>query len=943
MDIHQLRSWIFELYEPLENERQYIVYDEQRGNLLIDAPPFSERALRLVRGAGPASLLVATNAARAADAGKYREALGLQVAAHADDADGIPGGPDLVLGDDELVRPDARAVRVHANGQGATVVLLRKAGGVLVCGDLDLASDAARALLPLAFSVVLSARRSPMWNAGKDNLLALQDELPKPKKQFGILLQAPWDREYKGRLEDKLVPHDPIVPREVTAPREAAMGPETLVVATAARELVEAPRRPVSSDRAVSAGGSEGARGPASAMDRGQASAMDRGPAPAIGRGQAPAQGKRPRSFAEDWNAPSSPRPPTTIANPETDIQPPPPVVAPRSIGDRYRRLSVEELAGVPYVDYIWGGVDLSPDGSEVAFSWNRSGTFEIYSAPLEGERIFQLTDAKERSVWPRWSPDARQLAFLRDRGGDEQFDIWFVDRDGEHERNLTNETGVVHRDIAWSPDGTKLAYTANAGGKAFAIHVIDVGTGKKRALTDGVRDDMQPRWSPDGTLLVFWSRRDDVRTNADLYVVPSLGGEATLLETRAGKDGESFDPQWSPDGTRIAFTTDTRGRQEIAIASYAERQISRVEHMTESIYDEYGAVWRPDGRALVYLHNEDAAVSLRRVFAVSHADHAVSDIPGMHLSPDVGPDSDTTAFLFSSPSHPWDVFMTRERAIEARALTRSLPATIDSATLVEPSHVRYPGADGDEVPALVFLPYAEALRGEKIPPAIINIHGGPTTQHHREWDLATQVFVNAGFVVLEPNPRGSTGYGKAWREANRRDWGGKDLEDIARGAAWLGDQKLADPARIGVYGGSYGGYLTLMSLALRPDRFAAGVSVVGVVSWKTMAETTRGDLREYLFREFGDPAKDAELYRERSPLTHASKIRAPLLILQGENDPRVPRGEAEQVVKALRDGGKTHEYHVYPGEGHGFRVTENRIDALRRALDWFDRHLRQA
>ena len=916
MDIHQLRSWIFELYEPLENERQYIVYDEQRGNLLIDAPPFSERALRLVRGAGPASLLVATNAARAADAGKYREALGLQVAAHADDANGIPGGPDLVLGDDELVRPDARTVRVHANGQGATVVLLQKAGGVLVCGDLDLGSDAARALLPLSFSVVLSARRSPMWNAGKDNLLTLQDELPKPRKQFGILLQAPWDRAYKGRLEDKLVPHDPIVPREVTASREAAMGPETLVVADAARELVERPRRPVPAGTTAAA---------------------------SVAPQQAAKASKRPKSFAEDWNARASARPPTTIANPETDIQPPPPVVAPRSIGDRYRRLSVEELAGVPYVDYIWGGIDLSPDGSEVAFSWNRSGTFEIYSAPLDGERIFQLTEAKERSVWPRWSPDARQLAFLRDRGGDERFDIWLVDRDGEHERNLTNEPGVMHRDIAWSPDGAKLAYTANSGSKAFAVHVIDLETGTARDVTDGSHEDMQPRWSPDGTLLVFWSRRESTRTNADLYVVASSGGETTRLDTRDGKDGESIDAQWSPDGTRISFTTDTRGRQEIALASYAEREIKRVERMTDSIHDEYGAVWRPDGRALAYLHNEDAAVSIRRVFTVSHADHAVSDIPGMHASPDIGPDSDTTAFLFSSPSRPWDVFVTRERAIEARAITRSLPATIDPATLVEPSHVRYRGADGADVPALLFLPYAEALRGEKVPPAIINIHGGPTAQHHREWNVATQVFVNAGFVVLEPNPRGSTGYGKKWREANRRDWGGKDLEDIVLGAAWLGDQKLADPARIGVYGGSYGGYLTLLSLAMHPERFAAGVSVVGVVSWKTMAETTRGDLRNYLLREFGDPTEDAELYRDRSPLTHASKIRAPLLILQGENDPRVPRGEAEQVVKALRDGGKTHEYHVYPGEGHGFRLTENRIDSLRRALDWFDRHLRRA
>jgi dipeptidyl aminopeptidase/acylaminoacyl peptidase len=913
VDIHQLRSWIFELYEPLENERQYIVYDEERGNLLIDAPPFSERALRLVRGAGPASLLVATNAARAADAGKYREALGLQVAVHGDDANAISGGPDLVLGDDELVRPDARAIRVHANGEGATVLLLRKAGGVLVCGDLDLASDAARALLPLNFSVVLSARRSPMWNAGKDNLLTLQDELPKPRKQFGILLQAPWDRAYKGRLEDKLVPHDPIVPREVTAPREAAMGPETLVVASAARELVERPRRP------VQRGGLP--------------------PRPLTAASETIVS-KRPKSFAEDWDARGTARPPTTIANPETDIQPPPPVVAPRSIGDKYRRLAVEDLAGVPYVDYIWGGIDLSPDGSEVAFSWNRSGAFEIFSAPLEGERIFQLTEAKERSVSPRWSPDAKQLAFIRDRGGDERFDIWLVDRDGEHERNVTNEPGLMHRDLAWSPDGTKLAYTANSKGTGFAVHVMDVATGAKRALTDGARDDLQPRWSPDGALLVFWSRRDDVRTNADLYVVAVSGGGATRLETRGGIDGESLDPRWSPDGTRISFTTDTRGRHEVAIATYAEREIGRIERMTDSIHDEYGAVWRPDGRALAYLHNEDAAVSLRRVFTVSHADHAVSDIPGMHAWPDIGPDSDTTAFLFSSPSRPWDVYVTRERAIEARAITRSLPATIDPEILVEPSHVRYPGADGDDVPALLFLPYTEALRGEKIPPAIINIHGGPASQHHREWNVATQVFVNAGFVVLEPNPRGSLGYGKKWREANRGDWGGKDLEDIARGAAWLGDQKLADPARIGVYGGNYGGFLTLMSLALRPDRFAAGVSVVGVVSWKTTLETTRGDLRDRLLREFGDPATDADLYRERSPLTHASKIRSPLLILQGENDPRVPRSEAEQLVKALRDGGKLHEYHVYPDEGHGFRVTENRIDALRRALDWFDRHL---
>lgn len=174
-----------------------------------------------------------------------RDALGVQIAAHEEDAAAVEGGADIVLKDDELVRADARAIRVRHEGQGATVVLLRKAGGVLVTGDLDLISPAAKALMPLEFSAVLSAQRPPTWNAGKDGLLAVHQELPKPLKRFSILLDAPWDRSYKGRLEDKMTHHDPVVPREVTVAREAGMGPETLVVSETTREKVERAKRPV--------------------------------------------------------------------------------------------------------------------------------------------------------------------------------------------------------------------------------------------------------------------------------------------------------------------------------------------------------------------------------------------------------------------------------------------------------------------------------------------------------------------------------------------------------------------------------------------------------------------------------------------------------------------------------------------------------------------------
>ena len=244
MDIHQLRSWIFELYDPLEDARQYLVFDWERGNLLVDAPPMSERALRLIRGIGRSALLVVTNRARARDAGAWRDALGVQVAAHADDADAIEGGPDITLGDEGTLRPDARMFRVREGSAGATVVLLRREGGVLLCGDLDLASPASRALIAIDFSVVLSATRPPIWNAGKDLLHQMLNDPLKPRRQFGILLPSPWDRAYRGHLEDQMKPNA-LVPTDQTTEREAAMGPTTLVVSRVTPDKQARAPRPV--------------------------------------------------------------------------------------------------------------------------------------------------------------------------------------------------------------------------------------------------------------------------------------------------------------------------------------------------------------------------------------------------------------------------------------------------------------------------------------------------------------------------------------------------------------------------------------------------------------------------------------------------------------------------------------------------------------------------
>jgi dipeptidyl aminopeptidase/acylaminoacyl peptidase len=280
------------------------------------------------------------------------------------------------------------------------------------------------------------------------------------------------------------------------------------------------------------------------------------------------------------------------------------------------------------------------------------------------------------------------------------------------------------------------------------------------------------------------------------------------------------------------------------------------VRYLTENPFDELEPVWRPDARGVVYLHDRDASRSVHRVFSASRAATPVADVPGMYGWPAVGPDSETVAMTFTSPRRPVDVWVREGDQVTLRPITDSLGATIDPRVLVEPVHVRYPSADGREVPALLYVPHAEAVRGT-MPGAVLYVHGGPTGQHFRWWDPTPQLLANRGLVVLAPNVRGSTGYGREWQELNRRDWGGGDLADVIAGVEWLATEKIADPKSIGITGGSYGGYMTLYALARHPDRFAAGVSSVGVVSWKSLFDTTRGDLREYLIRELGDAAKD--------------------------------------------------------------------------------------
>ncbi|MDE3111894.1 MAG: PD40 domain-containing protein [Chloroflexota bacterium] len=438
---------------------------------------------------------------------------------------------------------------------------------------------------------------------------------------------------------------------------------------------------------------------------------------------------ERPQPFADDWGAKGTPRPPTTIANPLGAAgRAERPTLARASVGARYRRYEVEELAAAPSVDGR-GSMDLSPSGDEVAFAWDRSGTFEIYSAPLVGDRIIQLTSAGAASRSPRWSPDGRWLAFLRSEG-DVPTALWLVDRDGERERRLTDATG--YRDHAWSPDGARIAVADGAGD----IRVLDPESGRNERIASG----SFPRWSPDGRSIVFTARG---AAAGDLGIVPGGGGAARALDTREGKSGSSIDARWSPDGATIAFTTTVRGHPEVAFARVRDGSVVRVERVGATPFADSDPEWRPDGRGVIYRRRAEGSVALRRVFTISHDDDGVADLPGVHSAQCVASDSDTVVSVLSQATRPADVVVRAGGAISIARVTASLPASIDPLALVEPVAIPIEGGI-----ALAYLPHAEAGG-----PRSLVLYARPA---EREWDPVAQLLANAGHVVVATDAEGA-------------------------------------------------------------------------------------------------------------------------------------------------------------------------------------------
>ncbi|MBC8446904.1 MAG: S9 family peptidase [Chloroflexi bacterium] len=596
-------------------------------------------------------------------------------------------------------------------------------------------------------------------------------------------------------------------------------------------------------------------------------------------------------------------------------------------------------------------GPSFSPDGRQVAFLTNITGVPQVWRISAEGGWPDQLTFAEDRCGFVSYSPTDDQMLFGMDAGGNERQQLFLLSGDGQTLRPLTAQPEAIHHFGGWSHDGQRIAWTANRRDvRHFDVYVQEVANGAVTCVWQTEGMNLVAGWSPDGRhLLVVRSHSSFDR---DLYLLDLPSGAVRHLTPHEGQVGyESL--TWAADGRGLYLVSD-RGREFLALAYLdlaaepGDDGHALLRFLVTPDWDVEALALSPGGQRLAYLTNvegysERTALDLAtgRVLPLPAFPRGVWDPPrlcrwGRRLA--FSGDGRKLAFAFSSPTHNPDVWVTDLETGAVTQLTHSSRAGIPQSSFAEPELIRYRSFDGLEIPAFLYLPPG-AARGGRLP-VIVDVHGGPEAQRRPEFDPLYQYFIHRGYAVLAPNVRGSTGYGLTYTHLDDVEKRMDSVADLAYAALWLAESGVADPQRIGVMGGSYGGFMVLAALTAYPDLWAAGVDIVGIANFVTFLENTGPWRRHLREAEYGSLAHDRALLESISPLHHVDKIRAPLLVIHGANDPRVPIGEAEQIVEALRARSVPVEYLRYEDEGHGLVKLKNRLDAYPRVAEFLDRHL---
>jgi dipeptidyl aminopeptidase/acylaminoacyl peptidase len=584
-----------------------------------------------------------------------------------------------------------------------------------------------------------------------------------------------------------------------------------------------------------------------------------------------------------------------------------------------------------------------SPDGKEIAFTTNMGGRPNLWKVASEGGWPIQLVQSEERQAGETWSRDGKWIVFQQDFGGNEVWDIFAIPSNGGAAVNLTNTPDIREEVPRWSPDGKTIAVNYKPkDGKVYDIALLDWSGHKVAKLTHEDTTDHSwnsVAWSPDGKTL-YATRIEISFADADVYAVDVASGATTNLTPHQGKV-LNLGASLSPDGkTLLISSTQKGGYQNVALLDVSSRKLKWV---TDTKWQATAGDFSPTGKAFTYTLNADGLTDTYLVDARTlHAEKiplgSGENFPAGYPN-SFSPNGERLILNHESSVKPGDLWIYDMHSLKPAQLTRSAIASLSVSPMPESQIVHYKSFDGKTISALLWMPFN--LKRDGSNPALVLPHGGPTGQVRDVWSPRIAALVSRGYICIAPNVRGSSGYGMDFQLANYKDLGGGDLQDEVFATRFLESTGYVDSKKIGITGGSYGGYMTLMAIGKSPEIWAAGVELYGIIDWTTMLQHSDPELQQYIKALLGDPVADRKVYEDDSPIAYLHNVKAPLLVLQGDNDPRVPKEEAEQVVALLQKDGKTVEAHYYANEGHGFAKRENQIDSIRRTVEWFDKYLK--
>ncbi|MBE9489699.1 MAG: S9 family peptidase [Bacteroidetes bacterium] len=585
------------------------------------------------------------------------------------------------------------------------------------------------------------------------------------------------------------------------------------------------------------------------------------------------------------------------------------------------------------------GGGSFSSDMSKLLVSSNRSGIYNMYTISTNDGEYTPITTSDSSSIFAvSYFPNDDRMLYRADGNGDEIYHLYLRETDGTI-KELTPDEGARASFYGWSHDGKSFYYATNKRNPRYMdVYEMDIATFESKLVYQNDEGFDVDAISNDKNTLALVK---PVNTNdADLFIYNISDQNMTKVNKNlSGNSAQDF----SLDGKFFYYTTDD-GSEFSYLMKY-DLITGTKEKVLEKSWDVSGSYFTHNGKYRVTYINEDAKNSIEIMHVATGNNIDLPDFKnGSVTSVSFSRDESMMRMYVGGSNNPSNLFVYNLDTKEQKQLTNVLNEDIDVSHLVNAKVIRFKSFDGLEIPAIYYLPHQASV--EHKVPAMVWVHGGPGGQSRQNFSSLIQYIVNHGYAVLAVNNRGSSGYGKTFFQMDDLNHGEKDLQDCVEGKNWLTSQTEIDGDKIGIIGGSYGGYMTMAALTYTPEEFDVGVNLFGVTNWiRTLKSIPPWweSFKDALYKELGDPhSADSIRLKRISPLFHTDKVTKPLIVLQGSQDPRVLQVESDEIVSGVRKNGVPVEYVLFEDEGHGFVKKENQIEAYSRILKFLDVYLKK-